>query len=75
MAFHPNLDERLEAELVRIARETGKDPEDMLNRAVVEYLETLEDIRDGEAVLERVRSGEEATHSPEEVKRRLGLDL
>ena len=75
MSFHPHLDERLEAELVRIARETGKDPEDMLNRAVVEYLETLEDIRDGEAVLERVRSGEEASHSPEEVKRRLGLDL
>ena len=75
MSFHPNLDERLEAELVRIARETGRDPEDMLNRAVVEYLEALEDIRDGEAVLERVRSGEEPTFSPEEVKRRLGLDL
>ena len=75
MSFHPTLDDRLEAELVRLAKETGKDPGDLLNQAVVAYIEDLEDIRDAEAVLERVRAGEEEVHSPEEVKRRLGLDV
>ncbi|MEF8794742.1 type II toxin-antitoxin system RelB family antitoxin [Thiohalorhabdus sp.] len=75
MSFHPRLDDRLEAELMRLAKETGKDPGELLNQAVLAYLEDLEDIRDAEAVLERVRAGEEAVRSPEEVKRRLGLDL
>lgn len=75
MSFHPRLDDRLEAELMQLAKETGKNPGDLLNQAVLAYLEDLEDIRDAEAVLERVRTGAEAVRSPEEVKRRLGLDL
>jgi len=75
MSFHPTLDDRLEAELLRLAQETGKDPGDLLNQAVLAYLEDLEDVRDAEAVLDRVRAGEEEVRSPEEVKRRLGLDV
>lgn len=75
MAFHLTLDDRLEAELLRLAQETGKDPGDLLNQAVLAYLEDLEDVRDAEAVLDRVRAGEEEVRSPEEVKRRLGLDV
>ena len=75
MSFHPTLDDRLEAELLRLAQEAGKDPGDLLNQAVLAYLEDLEDVRDAEAVLDRVRAGEEEVHSPEEVKRRLGLDV
>ncbi len=75
MPFHLTLNEHVEAELMRVAREIGQNPADVLNQAVVEYLEELEDSRDGEAVLERMRSGDEVTYSPEEVKRRLGLDL
>jgi predicted DNA-binding protein len=71
MSQHPILNERLEAELQRVAREDGRDPADLLNQAVLEF---LEDSREGEAVLARVRSGEEITFSPEAVKRRLGLD-
>ena len=64
MSFHPTLDDRLEAELLRLAQEAGKDPGDLLNQAVLAYLEDLEDVRDAEAVLDRVRAGEEEVHSP-----------
>lgn len=75
MSFHPTLDEPLEAELLRLAKEIGKDPGDLLNQAVLTYMEDLEDIQEAGAVLERVRAGEEEIHSPDEVKRRLGLDV
>ena len=74
MSQHLTLNEPLEAELLRAAREAGQDPAELLNQAVLEYLEDREDSREGEAVLARVRSGEEATSSPEAVKRRLGLE-
>jgi RHH-type rel operon transcriptional repressor/antitoxin RelB len=64
-----DIEKRLDA----LAKATGRSKSFYVRKAILVYLEDLEDIYLAEEVLVRVRRGEERTYPIEEVEKRLGL--
>jgi len=64
-----DIEERLDA----LAKATGRTKTYYAREAILEHLEDLEDTHLAEQTLERLRSGDEATHSLDDVERELGL--
>ena len=64
-----DIEERLDA----LAKATGRTKTYYAREAILEHLEDLEDTYLGEQTLERLRRGDEATHSLDDVERELGL--
>jgi len=64
-----DIEERLDA----LAKATGRTKTYYAREAILEHLEDLEDTYMAEQTLERLRSGDEATHSLDDVERELGL--
>lgn len=69
-----NLDPELEQRLGALSAVTGRDTQDQIREAILRGLEDMEDIAAADAVMERVRRGEEPIYSLAEVMRDLGLD-
>jgi len=67
------LPNEIEMRLEALAKATGRTKTYYAREAILEHLEDLEDIYLAEQTLERVRSGDEATHSLDDVERELGL--
>ncbi|CAL1241921.1 type II toxin-antitoxin system RelB family antitoxin [Candidatus Methylocalor cossyra] len=65
--FDPNI----ERELTRLAALAGKDTEQFIKDAVLEYLHDLKDIADAEAILQRIERGDENVIPLDELERRL----
>ncbi len=61
------------ARLKALSSRTGRTATYYIREAVEEHLDDLEDIYLAEQVMERVRSGQEQTHSLDEIERDLGL--
>lgn len=45
-----------------------------MSKAILEYIEDLEDVARAEEIMSKIESGESKTYTLEEVERRLGLD-
>jgi predicted DNA-binding protein len=65
------FDAGTERELHRLAAAAGKEADQLIKEAVLNYLEDLQDAADAEAVLRRIESGEEQVISLDELERRL----
>jgi RHH-type transcriptional regulator, rel operon repressor / antitoxin RelB len=65
----PDLEKRLD----ELSKRTGRTKSFYAREAIITHLEDLEDIYMAEAVLERIRKGEEHTYTLDEVGKRLGL--
>ena len=74
MATSIRLDPALERRLEQLALRTGRTKAYYLRELVTRGLDDLEDYYLADATAERVRKGEEVTHSAEQVKQDLGLD-
>lgn len=68
------LPEDIEKRLDKLARRTGRTKSFYVRQAILEHLDDLEDLYQAERVLERIRSGEEATIPLEDVLKRHGLE-
>lgn len=68
------FDADTERRLKEAAEQESTAVETMIIRAVWDYLEDLEDIRQADAVMARVIAGEEEILGEDELRRRLGLD-
>ena len=68
------LDPAVEARLDQLAQVTGRSKAYYLRELIEAGIDDLEDAYMGAAVLERVRSGKEQTHSLNDVMEELGLD-
>ena len=68
------LDPAVEARLAQLAQVTGRSKAFYLRELIEGGIDDLEDAYLGAAVLERVRSGKEQTHSLHDVMTELGLD-
>jgi RHH-type rel operon transcriptional repressor/antitoxin RelB len=64
-----DIEDRLDA----LAKATGRTKTYYAREAILEHLEDLEDTYLAEQTLERLRSGDEATRSLDDVERELGL--
>jgi RHH-type rel operon transcriptional repressor/antitoxin RelB len=67
------LDPALEQRLNDLAALTGRTKAFYLRELVVRGIDDLEDYYLADAIMERVRTGEEQTYSLEDVERELGL--
>ncbi|WP_374398298.1 DUF6290 family protein [Tabrizicola sp.] len=65
------LPEELEQRLEALAKATGRSKTYYVREALIQKLEDMEDIYMAEAVLERIRSGEEKVISAEEFWREM----
>lgn len=74
MGIMINLDPDLEQRLADLSALTGRGTEDQIREAILRGLEDMEDLANAEAVMERVRRGEEPIYSSEQVRRELGLE-
>ena len=63
-----------EAHLLKLCEEMGRTPEDFIREAVLTFMEDYEDGRDAQAVLQRIRNGEEGTTSLQELMKKYGVD-
>lgn len=63
------LPSEIEARLEALAKATGRTKTYYVREAILEHLEDLEDTYLAEQTLERLRSGDEATHSLDDVER------
>ncbi len=63
-----------ETHLLKLCEEMGRNPEDFVREAVLTFMEDYEDGRDAQAVLQRVRNGEEGTTSLQELMKKYGVD-
>lgn len=63
-----------EESLNNLAAELGKSKVDLVRQMIDEAIEDAIDAKAADAVLTRIRSGEERTYSSEEIRRDLGLD-
>lgn len=63
----------IEDRLADLAKRTGRTKTFYAREAILEHLDDLEDAYLAGKVLERIESGEERTHTLEEVERELGL--
>jgi RHH-type transcriptional regulator, rel operon repressor / antitoxin RelB len=68
------LPKDIEKRLDKLARRTGRTKSFYVRQAILEHLDDLEDLYQAERVLERIRSGEEATIPLEDVLKRHGLE-
>ena len=68
------LDPAIEARLDRLAEVTGRSRAYYLRELIEQGIDDMEDAYLGAAVLERIRSGKEQTHSLDDVVAELGLD-
>lgn len=68
------LNEDIETRLTHLSQTTGRSKAFYLRRLIEDHFDELEDIYLAEEVLQRIRSGQEKTHSLEDVERVLGLD-
>ena len=68
------LDPAVEARLEQLAQATGRSKAFYLRELIEGGIDDLEDAYLGAAVLERIRSGKEQTHSLDDVVAELGLD-
>ena len=67
------LPEDVENRLGALAKRTGRSKTFYAREAILEHLETLEDIYLAEKVIKRIKSGKEKVHTLSEVEARLGL--
>ena len=74
MATSVRLDPAIEKRLDRLAARTGRTKAYYLRELVQRGLEDLEDYYLASATMERVRKGEERTHTLDEAERALGLE-
>ena len=74
MATSIRLDPAIEKRLDRLAARTGRTKAYYLRELVQRGLEDLEDYYLASATMERVRKGEEHTHTLDEAERALGLE-
>jgi len=68
------LDPAVEARLEQLAQVTGRSKAYYLRELIEGGIDDLEDAYLGAAVLERIRSGKEQTHTIDDVVAELGLD-
>jgi len=68
------LPKDIEKRLDKLARRTGRTKSFYVRQAILEHLDDLEDLYQAERVLERIRSGEEATIPLEDVLKQHGLE-
>ena len=68
------LDPAIEARLDQLAEVTGRSKSYYLRELIEQGIDDMEDAYLGAAVLERIRSGKEQTHSLDDVVAELGLD-
>ena len=69
IVLNPTLEDRLNA----TAQALGRPVQDLLDEAVVSYLQDLQDTRTAEEVCRQLEAGEETTTPWSEVEKRLGL--
>ncbi len=74
MATSIRLEPAIEQRFDRLAARTGRTKAYYLRELIKNGLEDLEEYYLAAATMERVRKGEERTHSSAEVRRDLGLD-
>ncbi len=74
MASSIPLAPEAEARLDRLAKATGRTKAFYLRELIEQGLDDLEEAYMAAEVLERIRRGEERTHSSQEVRATLGLD-
>ena len=65
----------LERKLAREAKKRGRTKTALAQQAVIELLQDAEDVRDADAVMQRIARGVERVHSSAAIKRELGLQL
>lgn len=68
------LPEEAYERLKSLAEAQGQSANDLMARAVLEYLEDLEDVARAEEIMRDIEAGNRKTYTLEEVERRLGLD-
>ena len=68
------LEPEIEARLDALAARTGRTKAYYLRQLIADNLEDLEDYHTAVEISERLRRGEEKTHSWADVRRDLGLD-
>jgi RHH-type rel operon transcriptional repressor/antitoxin RelB len=68
------LPEEIEKRLDVLAKSTGRTKTFYARKAILEYLDNLEDIYMAEKILEDISSGKEKTYSLSEVGKRLGME-
>jgi RHH-type rel operon transcriptional repressor/antitoxin RelB len=68
------FDARTEHALNRLARQAGKNAEQLIREAVSEFLSEQDDIEAANAAYTRYLAGQEKTVPLDELERRLGLD-
>ena len=73
MATSIRLEAAIEQRLDRLAQTTGRTKAYYLRELVTDGLDDLEDYYQAAATMERVRKGEEAVLSADEVRQSLGL--
>ena len=66
----PDVEQRLDA----LKALTGQNTQDQVREAILRGLEDMEDLASADAVMARVRSGEERIFSSAEIRKELGLD-
>lgn len=64
-----DIEERLE----RLVQATGQDKSTLIQQVLTQGMDDLEDVLEADAVLSRIRSGEEPTYSLTEIEDQLGL--
>jgi RHH-type rel operon transcriptional repressor/antitoxin RelB len=69
-----HLPEEAYERLKSLAQSRGQSPDDFMSKAILEYLEDLEDLMRAEEVMRDIEAGKSRTYPLEEVERRLGLD-
>jgi RHH-type rel operon transcriptional repressor/antitoxin RelB len=67
------LPPHLERKLAREAKKRGRTKTALAHEAVIELLQDVDDVREADAVMERLALGKERVHSAAEVKRELDL--
>lgn len=68
-----NLEPEDQSRLDALSALAGRDTADQVREVILRWLEDMEDIAAADAVMERVRRGEERIYSSEEVRKELGL--
>ncbi len=73
MSTSVRLSEEMENRLSQLSERTGRSKAYYIREAISEHLDDLEDVYLAEAVLSRIRRGEERLWNLEDVEKHLGL--
>ena len=73
MSTSVRLSEEMESRLSQLSETTGRSKAYYIREAISEHLDDLEDVYLAEAVLSRIRRGEERLWNLEDVEKHLGL--